>query len=540
MKEKYKKKTKIFLLIIGIITIIGVALGVSYALWTHTAYQESINKITSNCLQVIIEDVENSAISLKNAYPLTKEEAKSLVPYTFRVKNTCNLAVSYSVNLEILEVENQLSSEYIHTNFNEKKIQKLKEYTSVEPTYEENNKKAIEAYELTTDSLGIGESKTYTLKLWLDENVTMEDDVMNKNLIGKISVTGVIDDNYDARGTMMAYKQYEAFWSLKYQNTITKIVFEPEMHSKENVIESFNLSENSDGSVMGYLVPNENNASKYTLYIQSEGGVKAPSNSRMLFESFYYLESIEGLEYFDTSNVTNMSGMFRSNINLINLDLSNFDTSNVTNMSGMFQGSNHITNLDVSHFDTSNVTNMSGMFFACERLTDLDVSNFNTSKVKDMSNMFAGDINLVNLNLSSFDTSNVTNMRQMFGLCPSLVNLNISHFNTSNVTNMEEMFYDNFNNRSKITNLNLSNFNTNKVTNMRRMFYGRENLINLDISNFDTSNVTDMTEMFYECKNLNQINYGNNFIRQSSSQISNMFYKSPANKPTHESWNGVF
>ena len=43
------------------------------------------------------------------------------------------------------------------------------------------------------------------------------------------------------------------------------------------------------------------------------------------------------------------------------LDLSSFDTSNVTNMSSMFRDS-QATTLDLSSFDTSKVTTMYHMF----------------------------------------------------------------------------------------------------------------------------------------------------------------------------------
>lgn len=57
-------------------------------------------------------------------------------------------------------------------------------------------------------------------------------------------------------------------------------------------------------------------------------------------------------------------------------------------MARIFRGCKLLTNLDISNFDTSKVTNMSGMFNGCGSLTNLDLSNFNTSNVTDMSNMF--------------------------------------------------------------------------------------------------------------------------------------------------------
>ena len=69
-----------------------------------------------------------------------------------------------------------------------------------------------------------------------------------------------------------------------------------------------------------------------------------------------------------------------------NLDLSNFNTSNVTDMSGMFQNS-RATTLDLSSFNTSNVTNMSGMFSESEATTgyartQTDADKFNSTSDK--------------------------------------------------------------------------------------------------------------------------------------------------------------
>ena len=174
----------------------------------------------------------------------------------------------------------------------------------------------------------------------------------------------------------------------------------------------------------------------------------------------------------NTSNVTDMNGMFGSCNKLTSLDVSSFDTSNVTNMNSMFYGCSGLTSLDVSSFDTSNVTDMNSMFDSCNKLTSLDVSSFNTSKVTNMSTMFNGCTSLTSLDLSNFNTSGVTSMGTMFYSCRALTSLNVSSFNTSNVTNMSAMFWD----CSGLASLDLSGWDTSKVTNTNNMFRGCGNL----------------------------------------------------------------
>ncbi len=311
------------------------------------------------------------------------------------------------------------------------------------------------------------------------------------------------------RSTMMAYSDTKGFW--QHKSDITKVIFEPTLSPKAGAAYTFDVSEEQNGSIMSYLVRNANDTdtSKYTLYIQGENGVIAPEFSVSLFSDFTNLTTIEGLEYLDTSKVTNMAQMFSYCPSLTSLDLSHFDTSKVIIMNSMFSSCPSLTSLDLSNFNTSNVMNMGHMFYDCKGLTSLDLSNFNTSNVTSMYSMFDGCSSLTSLDLSNFDTSKVTTMTYMFNNC------------------------------SKLTSLDLSNFNTSKVTNMYGMFNGCSGLTSLDVSNFDTSNVTNMSDMFYNCSGLTNITYGTNFIHNSTATVTYMFNSCPANKPTHSSWTGV-
>ena len=161
------------------------------------------------------------------------------------------------------------------------------------------------------------------------------------------------------------------------------------------------------------------------------------------YEWFYgctHLTTIEGIEYLNTENVTNMSWMFSDCSALTTLDVSNFDTKNVTDMIGMFSDCRALTTLDVSNLNTQNVTNISGMFYGCSTLTTLDIANFDTQNVTDMNYMFWGCAALTTLDVSHFDTQNVTNMSSMFYGCYELTTLDVSNFDTKNVTNMSWMF----------------------------------------------------------------------------------------------------
>ena len=230
-----------------------------------------------------------------------------------------------------------------------------------------------------------------------------------------------------------------------------------------------------------------------------------PTSCREWFNGCTDLTTIEGIEYLNTENVTDMSGMFWGCAALTTLDVSHFDTQNVTNMYYMFSDCSALTTLDVSNFNTQNVTYMSGMFSDCRALTTLNVSNFNTQNVTDMSGMFYDCRALTTLDVSNFNTQNVTNMYYMFFNCSAITTLDIANFDTKNVTDMSYMF----NNCSALKTLDVSNFDTKNVTDMNYMFSGCKALTTLDVSNFDTQNVTSMSNMFNNCSALTTLDVSN-------------------------------
>ena len=147
-----------------------------------------------------------------------------------------------------------------------------------------------------------------------------------------------------------------------------------------------------------------------------------PTTAHAWFFMMENLQSITGINYLNTSEVTDMIYMFSDCTKLTSLDVSNFNTSKVTTMKGMFNACSSLTSLDVSHFNTSKVTDMSWMFQNCEKLTSLDVSSFNTAKVNNMNYMFANCSLLTTIYAGDgWSTAAVTSSDDMFNCCTSLV-----------------------------------------------------------------------------------------------------------------------
>ena len=116
-----------------------------------------------------------------------------------------------------------------------------------------------------------------------------------------------------------------------------------------------------------------------------------PHSTREWFSGLNMLTTIEGLENFDTSQVTSMNRMFSGCSSLTTLDLSHFDTSKVGDMCLMFSGCSSLTTLDLSNFYTSEVTNMKNMFYGCSALRMLK-AYLQISQGTNISNMYSGTI----------------------------------------------------------------------------------------------------------------------------------------------------
>ena len=224
-----------------------------------------------------------------------------------------------------------------------------------------------------------------------------------------------------------------------------------------------------------------------------------PTSTYWWFSNMEDLSSIEGIEYLNTSKVTNMSRMFSTCWSMESFDLSHFDTGNVRDMSFMFNYCEALTSLDLSGFDTHNVLDMEGMFYECSSLTSLDLSSFNTENVHNFQEMFNDCASLTSMDLSNFDTRNAESMNGMFLDCSGLTSIDLSSFNTEHVVDMSSMFAY----CSGLTSLDLSSFNTSYLLLTNWMFSNCRNLVTVNVGDEWNANSLDDSEgMFQGCTSL--------------------------------------
>ena len=238
-----------------------------------------------------------------------------------------------------------------------------------------------------------------------------------------------------------------------------------------------------------------------------------------------------GEKIIDLKNLQQSSGKDWSKVETVVFDQSY--TDNVLPTSCAFWFSNfenlkEIQNLD--KLNTSQVTNMYGMFMNCSSLETIDISTFSTTSLKEdqgetggIKYMFYKCKKLKSITLYNPETpsvhftpnSNITSLSGIFSDCNALETIDLSYFDIgTNITDMSQMFY----NCNTITTLDLSKFNTNNVTDMSAMFYYCNNLttILVDQNKWKTNDGTNTNAMFSGCINL----IGNNGTQYDDSQTS--------------------
>ena len=422
------KKFKLFSIIVGLIIIIGLSIGISYAYYLFSISQQGVNAVNSDCFKITYSD--NGALNLLDTIPLTEEEAISLQPYTFTINNICNHALDYSVNVETLSSTTiDLNAVRLKLDNNASRI--LGSIKNNDSSMFANSN-TISSKTIFSGSLKEKESKTFDLLIWIDEDATKEQ-AANKIFSSKIVITSILNSNY-SEGTLISGSSFNAkIKSLAGDENAS-------ISTMNTTITSILKSETPPTEEDNYIEVSES-TSDNPIYAWFDNGV-------------IYIYSKNSKIYLNSDS----SNLFFTLFNLSSLDLGFFDTSNVENMTMMFGAVSNLTNLDLRNFDTSNVTDMTGMFAEMVNLKKLNVSSFNTSNVERMLMMFGGVMKITELDISSFDTSNVTDMSGMF----------------TNMTNVKTIYVGN-------------NWSTNKVASSEKMFETDTNLVGGDGTLFDSN-----------------------------------------------------
>jgi len=518
------KNKKVFVLIVLVMLLSLV--GISYAFFEY--YGDVNYQVTAGEVTLTLNEGTN-ALSLNNIFPETPSEARerkdNFITFTVSGANTTtNKDIWYEIMLnegDTVAGKTRFLPKELMFDLSEVNADGTETLLVDAMSYNDFNARRIWVNSIVKDTTATS-SKTYKLRMWLSDNVIISDtesyadyttsEFRNRYASVKVSVYGDFVEKKSPYNYMAKINTtYSAFWPTNIEAekaNITSVNFvemdETEMTTRYNAstikADVTDTSKSDAGSVLAWLETNEDDNTKYTMYVASEGISFFPSDSTCMFYKFTNLVKIK-FDAINTGAVTSVSSMFAYCSGLTSLDVSGFDTGAVTSMSSMFAYCSGLTSLDVSGFDTGAVTSMGGIFLGCSGLTSLDVSGFDTGAVTSMYQMFHGCSGLTSLDVSGFDTGAVINMKFMFGDCSSLTSLDVSGFDTGAVTSMYQMFAY----CSGLTSLDVSGFDTGAVTDMSIMFFGCSGLTSLDVSGFDTKAVTSMYQMFFGCSGLTSL-----------------------------------
>lgn len=210
---------------------------------------------------------------------------------------------------------------------------------------------------------------------------------------------------------------------------------------------------------------------------------------RRMFERCKKLERIIGLEDWDVSNISDMTGMFAHCDSIEVAPISKWSSKRLLNTSMMFLGCRSLVEPNVYNLNFSHITDLSGMFGGCESLRTLDCSRMDVRHVKDIVGMFNRCVRLQSLpGFENWDLSHVSDFSNMFLDCESLQTLDCSRMDASHVSSMAFMFSNCRNLRSLP---GIEKWDVSRVINFCGTFENC-NVLKCNISNWNISDDEDM------------------------------------------------
>lgn len=174
-------KRQLTLTLLSILAVTLISIGSTFAMFTVSSKSSDYNVVKSGTLNISFDANSSSTIGLDGALPMSDSDGLAQTGNTFTIKNTGSLPVNYTVSLQddtdmITQDkcgDKQLDKRFIKYNIDGTNIKLLN--GSINST-------------IISGSLKTGESKTFTLKLWIKEDATNE--ALGKHYHGKIVVDG--------------------------------------------------------------------------------------------------------------------------------------------------------------------------------------------------------------------------------------------------------------------------------------------------------------------------------------------------------------
>ena len=364
-------KKRQLLLSIGLVLILVLMIvGISYAAFKFVGEGKKPNTITTGAITMEYTESTNT-ISMTGALPTTDATGKVRLTkgeyFDFTIKSS--IQGNANINWEIAAEDVTPSSakkmagkniKLYLTKLNGDKEEEVMAPKVYNATTSANTKtgRPSGVMSLATGTMSTSETTNYRLRMYVDEDYNPQGDGGGLSFSVKINAYGKVKEAptgskmkaYITEDDLNVYPYPSTdFHTDDYREKITSIITKKDNIVPATAVESWDISEAGDGSVMAYVEDDGTSNSTYKVTIGGKGGIIANES---------------------------MVGYFLGFNKMTSIDLSALDTSEVTNMNSMFVGCEGLTKLDVSNFDTSKVTNMSYMFCDCPAWTTVDQTKF--------------------------------------------------------------------------------------------------------------------------------------------------------------------
>ena len=298
----------------------------------------------------------------------------------------------------------------------------------------------------------------------------------------------------------------EAYAVYTSENTTLTFYYDTQRSSRPGTTYDLNTNHNDPG-----WVTDETNDNVTKVVFDPSFADARPTSTFCWFYLMESLETIEGIEYLNTSEVTIMGYMFHYLLSIVGAQGTTYNESNpkdktYAHVDGGPSNPGYFHEAKAYAYYTPENNTLTFYYDRLREIRQGTIYDLNTGgnrpgwRIDDISKdvrkvvfdpsfagarptstyyWFGGMLNLEAIEgMKYLNTSEVTDMNCMFAYCEILPSLDLSSFNTANVKDMYYMF----SNCHGLKRLDLGSFNTAKVENMASMFSDCDHLQTIYVS----------------------------------------------------------
>jgi len=204
---------KITLGVLTMMILFTITVGTSYSYYSVSDKQTGTNNLATTCFDISFEDSNYISMNVagKYAYPMSETTALTKTPYTFKITNTCTAEnagsnqIKYDISLNSLVGVGSDLAPYVKFKLNKTLPSAVTGTSALLSSKVDTALNSVVKSEQNVDTsynlsranvIGPGESATFNLYLWIDENAcsgnACETTVMNKSFTGRVLVYAYI------------------------------------------------------------------------------------------------------------------------------------------------------------------------------------------------------------------------------------------------------------------------------------------------------------------------------------------------------------